>query len=221
MVSSILSGTNVVTSMILIWIKDQKLRLPNCIHKFIFRDMSEFLGVDSTDIKSAFSFTNELVDMWKNNIFSVIRDYKERQIFDDIKLANLAATNSTPIASKNCEINQDQCNSTNGELSVTNNSWSQQLEIIETKLESINILMSAYSKKLCENDIINEKFEQELIAIILNRLFGIFAAILNIGYFFFIIVVYVLEYSLLEKGKYAFYINNSTIHLKSYCKFLT
>lgn len=65
MMSSILSGINVLASMILIWLKGSKIKFPDPIQKFILHRLPKILRIDSKDASKVFGVTDEFIAYWK------------------------------------------------------------------------------------------------------------------------------------------------------------
>ena len=169
--SSILSGVNVIVSMILIWVQDNKHKLPDPIHKFIFQRLSKLLGIEARDVTKAFLFQNEMLNIWNESQMIKKKSKKEIPDFetDQVQQQNIDVANL---------------------LKTINNTLETKLEgiqyVFEAKLEGIHSLLNEYFVKRCKDD----SKEEHLMATIMNRLFGYLAVILNVGLLLYSIICY-------------------------------
>ena len=174
--SSILSGINVLTSMILISLKESKLKLPDSIKKFIMQRLAKILLIDSKDIKKAFLFRNDMLDIWKTTPFTTTAEPTLHQLHNERDLSSIdAQTGETNIHNKQNEEN----------LSVK--LLQQQFEI----LDAMRKFLKAYLKKQSEKENGCVKTEQAFMAIMMNRVFAIVAVVLNIGFLIYTAICYV------------------------------
>lgn len=193
--SSILSGINVVSSLLMIWIKESKIKLPDqtFIHSFIIKTLPKILRVDSPDIRTAFVIKKDSLASWRTSDVSSNYLSCERPLENKIKPLSSNGFQPIQYAGKNLETTQERLGKVSSE-----NSLEQQSELIKTELNSIrNILeteikaiRSLLNEKFSENDS-QEKAEKTLMATMLNRVFGILAVILNIGFLTYAIFCYV------------------------------
>ena len=173
MMSSTLSGINVIASMILIWIQESKIKLPASIHKFIYLRLSKLLRVETFELNKAFLPRSEMLDIWNPNISIENAVSKSRAI--EVQMENSKENDFKDLEKNNVQ--------------QQNKYVTTLLETLNYKLEEIKFSQNKYLSKLCKDDT-KEKIEQHLLATMLNRLFGIIVLILNIGLLLYTIICY-------------------------------
>ena len=173
MMSSTLSGINVIASMILIWIQESKIKLPDSIHKFIYLRLSKLLRVETIEMNKAFLPRSEMLDIWNPNPPTENAISKSRTI--GLQMENSKENDFKDLEKDNVQQQYKYVTTL--------------LETLNNKLEEIKSSQNKYLRNLC-NDDTKEKIEQHLLATMLNRLFGIMVLILNVGLLLYTIICY-------------------------------